>query len=54
MDNRLYALKHTLNQIEVSGEDNLDKLLGCIQTVQHIIDDERKQEAQTNEQNPVE
>ena len=31
---------HTLNQIPVSGKENLDKLLGCILTLERLIKDE--------------
>ena len=37
MDNRLYALKKTLNEIEVHGSENMDRLLGCIQTIEKMI-----------------
>lgn len=30
------SLINTLNQIEVKGKDNLDKLLGCIQTLEQL------------------
>lgn len=46
MDARLYALKNTLNQIEVRGSENMDRLLGCIQTIDKMIE-----EARANEQN---
>ena len=49
MDNRLYALKKTLNEIEVRGSENLDRLLGCIQTIEKMI-----AEGEQNEQNPTE
>lgn len=39
----LFALKNTLNKIEVHGSTNLDMLLGCMQTVDKLI-----QEEQTN------
>jgi hypothetical protein len=49
MDNRLYALKKTLNEIEVRGSENLDRLLGCIQTIDKMI-----AEGEQHEQNPTE
>lgn len=49
MDIRLYALRNTLNQIEVRGSENLDKLLGCIQTVEKMI-----REGEQNERDPAE
>lgn len=44
MDIRLYSLKNTLNQIEVHGADNLDKLLGCIQTIDKMIEEGKASE----------
>lgn len=32
----LKSVNATLNEITVSGKDNLDKLLGCIQVVEKI------------------
>ena len=52
MDARLYALKKTLNEIEVRGSENLDRLLGCIQTIDRMIADGRKEEE--HEQHPAE
>lgn len=49
MDIRLYSLKKTLNEIEVHGSKNLDRLLGCIQTIDKMI-----AEGEQNEQNPTE
>lgn len=37
IDARLYMLKNTLNQIEVHREENLDKLLGCLQAIKNMI-----------------
>jgi len=49
MDSRFYALMKTLNEIEVHGSGNLDRLLGCIQTIEKMI-----AEGEQNEQNPTE
>ncbi|MBQ9301296.1 MAG: hypothetical protein IJ214_12395 [Clostridia bacterium] len=49
MDNRLFSLKKTLNEIEVHGSENLDRLLGCIQTVDRMIREETE-----HEQDPIE
>ena len=40
---KLYAIKNTLNQLEVKGEANLDKLLGCIQAVNALIHEQSKE-----------
>lgn len=40
----LEKLLRTLNQIEVKGEGNLNRLLGCIQFVQGIIGDLKAEE----------
>jgi hypothetical protein len=53
MDNRLYALKKTLNEIEVCGSENLDRLLGCILTIEKMIA-EAEREVREDEQNPNE
>lgn len=34
----LDSLIHTLNQVEVRGKENLDMLLGCIQTLEKLRD----------------
>lgn len=49
METRLYLIKKTLNQISVSGEENLSRLLGCIQEITELL-----KEAQGNEQSPAE
>ena len=51
MDNRLYALKKTLNEIEVRGSENLDRMLGCILTIEKMIADVER-EVREDEQNP--
>ena len=35
--NRLTQVINTLNQIDVQGKDNLNKLLGCILVLEDII-----------------
>jgi len=50
MDSRLFVLRATLNKIEVHGQENLDMLLGCILTVESMINEPEKEEH--NEQNP--
>lgn len=42
MDTRLYSLKKTLNEISVCGEDNLDRLLGCIQVLSAMIQEQEE------------
>ena len=37
MDSRLTQVLNTLNQIEVQGKDNLNKLLGCILVLEDVI-----------------
>lgn len=49
MDARLYALRKTLNEIEVHGSENLDRLLGCIQTVENMIREAKADEKDTAE-----
>jgi len=49
MDIRLYSLRKTLNEIEVHGSGNLDRLLGCIQMIEKMI-----LEGEQNEQNKAE
>lgn len=49
MDARLYALRKTLNEIEVHGSENLDRLLGCIQTVEEMIREAKADEKDTAE-----
>ena len=50
MKKDLYALRHTLNEIFVSGEGNLDRLLACIQTVNRMIDDMNREESHADDQ----
>ncbi len=38
MENVLRSLISTLNQIDVRGKDNMDRLLGCIQTLEQLLD----------------
>ena len=35
--NILRAVVNTLNEVEVKGSANLDRLLGCIQTLESLI-----------------
>ena len=49
MDARLYALRKTLNEIEVHGSENLDRLLDCIQTVEEMIREAKADEKDTAE-----
>ena len=49
MDVRLYSLRKTLNEIEVHGSENLDRLLGCIQTVEEMIREAKADEKDTAE-----
>lgn len=45
MQENLERLLTTLNQIEVKGEANLNRLLGCIQFLHGVIDDLKKDKA---------
>jgi hypothetical protein len=38
--NNLILLKNTLNQIEVRGEENLRRILGCIELLNRMIESE--------------
>lgn len=29
---------YTINQVDVRGRDNMDKLLGCIQTMERLLE----------------
>ena len=49
MDGRLYAIKKTLNEIEVHGSENLDRLLGCMQMLETVLE-----EKDDGEQDPAE
>lgn len=35
--NMLVAIKNTLNLINVSGQDNMQRILGCIQAVDEVV-----------------
>lgn len=48
MYNALKALKATLETIPVSGKDNLDKLLGCILTIETIMNEMEKAVAEND------
>lgn len=39
MEQKIALIINTLNQIEVKGSGNLDKLLGCIQTLEKMLKD---------------
>lgn len=41
---RLEVVRNTLNTITVCGAENLDRLLGCILTLQEIISKEQENE----------
>ncbi len=41
----LYAVIQTLNQIEVRGEQNLNNLLACIQTLTQLAHGPKTEEA---------
>lgn len=34
----LKNIRHTLNQVQVCGRDNLGKMLGCLVTLDELID----------------
>lgn len=38
MESILKSLITTLSKVEVCGKDNLDMLLGCIQTLEKLLD----------------
>ena len=50
----LVRVLNTLNQITVSGADNLDKLLGCILAVRKILDNDAQTNAQPGNAQPGE
>ena len=37
MNDKLNQIIYTLNQIEVHGAENLNRLLGCIQALQSLL-----------------
>ena len=41
---KLAAIRSTLNGVSVSGSDNLNRLLGCIQTIDQMIEDAKPKE----------
>lgn len=46
MDNtRLAAVIVTLGKVEVHGKDNLSRLLGCIQELEKLMQEEETQDA---------
>lgn len=38
--NYIAAVIHTMDKITVSGEDNLDMMLGCIRTLRKVLAEE--------------
>lgn len=48
MDSRLTQVLNTLNQIEVQGKDNLNKLLGCILVLEDVIGKPNVDDTMTN------
>ena len=38
----------TLNQIEVKGKDNLDKLLGCIMVLERMLSESTEKEVNSD------
>lgn len=48
MYNALKSIKATLETITVSGKDNLDKLLGCILTIEKICNEMEKAVAEND------
>lgn len=48
MKETLIAVIGTLNKISVSGEDDLDRLLGCIQTLKNEVRRIVAEEAKTD------
>ena len=51
MKRDLIALQHTLNQIQVSGENNLNMLLGCIQKINVMIAQQNEEDSNADDQN---
>jgi hypothetical protein len=47
VENILKNLILTLGKIEVRGKDNLDMLLGCIQTLEKLLDACKKAKTET-------
>ena len=39
---RLKAVRRTLEEIDVRGRDNIDKMLGCMMTLDRIIAEESR------------
>ena len=46
---KLNLVVYTLNNIEVKGKDNMDKLLGCILTLEEIEDEIKKSKVEEGE-----
>lgn len=51
MKRDLIALQHTLNRIQVSGENNLNMLLGCIQKINAMIAQQNEEDSNADDQN---
>lgn len=53
MENILKSIIRTLEKVEVRGKDNLDMLLGCIQTLEKLLkaceDAKEKQEVKPDD-----
>ena len=41
-EERLKAVRRTLEEIDVRGRDNIDKMLGCMMTLDRIIAEESR------------
>lgn len=50
---RIKAVRRTLEEIDVRGRDNIDKMLGCMMALDQIIAEAPRptQEAKSNESN---
>ena len=51
MEEVFNSLLATLNDIEVKGKDNMDKLLGCIMACEHQLAKIRAEESTGEEEN---
>ena len=48
MEQKIALIINTLNQIEVRGYNNLNKLLGCIQALEEILEETKAKESAAN------
>lgn len=48
MLNELKNIRYTLNQINVQGSENMEKLLGCIRVLDVLIQRQTEGENETN------